>query len=191
LTVEQKKEEDSKTLMIVIPAAIACILIIVSVIMIIRCFTSNKNKNPIVIGSIKTEVVDTEIEPQFVMENDDTKNIFARPSTTPMNLADAIEGSDAKNQTTRAATTNAKTRKAIAPNSKQVVMANVGDTLDDGFGNHGNFSASKSNTNSFNDSAMKPFRPTSGDSLSLPVGSDNLNVSARDFHTQSACVRED
>lgn len=95
---EQKKEEDSRTLMIVIPAAIVGLLLVVAGVMIIRVCTNKKDLKPVVIKKVKTEIVDDEVEPQFVMDNDDTKNIFARPSTAPMNIASAIEGSDAKKQ---------------------------------------------------------------------------------------------
>lgn len=100
LTVEQKKEEDRETLLIAIPAAIVGLLVIVSCIMIIRCVTRNKTNKTAVVG-IKTKVVDIDVEPQFVME-DDGKNIFARPSTAPMNVAGDIEGSDAKKSISRA-----------------------------------------------------------------------------------------
>lgn len=82
--------------MIVIPAAIVGLLLIVACVMLVRVFTSKKNLPPIVIEKVKTDIHEDDVEPQFVMANDDTKNIFARPSTAPMNVGDAIEGSDAK-----------------------------------------------------------------------------------------------
>lgn len=144
LTVEQKKEEDRTTLMIAIPATIVGLLVIVSGIMIIRCFTCNKRKTA-VIADIKTEVVHVDVEPQFVLDNDDSKNIFARPSTAPMNVVSAIEGSDAKKPDISRTQhqINLKARKAKRAKIQVAKEQAFDDIADDGFGHHDNMSAQK------------------------------------------------
>jgi len=185
LTVEQKKEEDSRTLMIVIPAAIVGLLLVVACVMLIRVFTSKKDLKPIVISKVKTEIVEDEVEPQFVLDNDDTKNIFARPSTAPMNIACAIEGSDAKKgdecETGRG---NKKTKKIFIRKRKTTPNNQNSDEIDsgfapadgdDGFNNHGSLSNDFSGINSFNDSSRKPFRPDSRDSVMSPTSVDTAS----------------
>ena len=89
---EQVADDGNRTLLIVVPSAIVGILVIVAIIMAVRVYFNKKSqKHPLpleAVAQVKTDVI--EIEPQFVLEADDTKNIFARPSNAPFN-ADAIE----------------------------------------------------------------------------------------------------
>ncbi len=107
-----KEEEESSQLMIWIPAAIVGLLILVAVIMVIRVFVNKRNKQELVpiaqqLEKVKTEVVD--IEPQFVLEGDQSSNIFARTSNAFALGGEAIERSEVEKPGT--ATTQEKRKK--------------------------------------------------------------------------------
>lgn len=164
--------------MIWIPAAIVGLLVIVALAMIIRVFVSKRStEKPMstlaAIEKVKTEVVD--IEPQFVLDGDQTENIFARSSNI-FALGDAIE----KSEVTKPGSADTqqkrkkKQKKIIIRKRKQNEADTVRDDaegedkkndsdIDDGFGdNNGmNFSPDASRTSSFNSSQRKPFMASS------------------------------
>lgn len=85
------------------------------------------------------------MEPQFVLAADDSKNIFARPSTSPLN--EMIEGSDSKKPGT-AGSRKRKTKKVVVKRKvkdSRPGTANSGqngeDSGDDGFRNYDGTSA--------------------------------------------------
>ena len=170
--------------MIWIPAAIVGLLVLVAVAMIIRVFVAKREKEmPLqAIEKVKTEVVD--IEPQFVLEGDETNNIFAR-SSNAFALGDAIE----KSEVTKPGTANSqkkrktKTKKIVIRKRKQneadtVQGSAAGDgedrkndsDIEDGFGdnNASNFSPDASRTSSFNSSQRIAFMASQRDNLVSP-----------------------
>ena len=87
-TVTVESEEDKNTLMIMVPAIIVGVLVLVIGGMIVRYAMTKRGKAKAInsddVKAAKTDIVEEvgmDIEPQFVMDEDDAKNIFARPST--------------------------------------------------------------------------------------------------------------
>lgn len=73
------EEEQDRTLLIVIPAAILSLILIVAIIMFVRFLCNRKaqqEKLSHAIDMVKTEAI--KVEPQFVLEADDQKNIFSQ-----------------------------------------------------------------------------------------------------------------
>lgn len=82
--------------MIIVVAAIVGILAVAVIAMIVRMILNRRKMTGIpheMIGEVKTGVV--EVEPQFVLAADDSKNIFGRSSSTPFGQ-DVIENSENK-----------------------------------------------------------------------------------------------
>ena len=80
-------------MMVIIVASVIGVLIIAIIVMLVR--VALKKRQMQALNSDKIDEVFTgvvEVEPQFVLAADDSKNIFARPSTSPLN--DMIEGAD-------------------------------------------------------------------------------------------------
>ena len=80
-------------MMVIIVASVIGILIIAIFVMLVR--VTRKKRQMQALSSHKIDEVVTgvvEAEPQFVLAADDSKNIFARPSTSPLN--EMIENSD-------------------------------------------------------------------------------------------------
>lgn len=96
VVVEPKLEEESnRTMMIIMVASIIGVLLVIVIVMVVRVFMQKRKMEALPsekLGEVQTACI--EVEPQFVLAADDTKNIFARPSTAPLN--EAIEGSDNK-----------------------------------------------------------------------------------------------
>jgi hypothetical protein len=121
VTSEKKTEvtdEGNRSMMIIIVASIVGVLFLVIVAMIVRVFMNRKKLNTIphaMIGEVKTGVF--EVEPQFVLAADDSKNIFGRASSTPLGLD--IERSENK----KPGSSENKKRK-----HKKVVLRKVKDT---------------------------------------------------------------
>jgi len=171
--VAPKEEEGNgnRTVMIIIVASIIGVLLAVIIAMVVRV-SINKRKNLQVPVLVKDEVLTNviEVEPQFVLAADDSKNIFGRPSTSP--LTDAIEGSENKKPGTAASGEGKKRKKktvlrkrktdtASRPGtsgsgSQQAAIvreADGEDSVDDGFRNYDNNSQAP-------DSASKVFNET-------------------------------
>lgn len=113
---ELEKSESNNSLMIIIPAVIVGALVVVIGVMSVRYFI-NKNKPAdnseakAVAAAVKTDIVDVQFEPQFILDADDSKNIFAgRPSTAP--LSEDIERSEQKKP-------RKKTKKLVVRKRKQ------------------------------------------------------------------------
>lgn len=113
---EVEKSESNNSLMIIIPAVIVGALVVVIGVMSVRYFI-NKNKPAdnseakAVAAAVKTDIVDVQFEPQFILDADDSKNIFAgRPSTAP--LSEDIERSEQKKP-------RKKTKKLVVRKRKQ------------------------------------------------------------------------
>ena len=149
-----ESSEDSNTLMILVPAIIVGVLVLVIGGMIVRYTLGKRGQSKAIktedikAVNVKTDVIDRDvdnmdIEPQFVMDADDTKNIFGRASTA--GLTSAIEQSDQKKP--RKAKKK-KSRKPVKPstadglnltgmaNSMDNVKEEDDESLDDGFRNH-------------------------------------------------------
>lgn len=95
-TVNTKEAEGDGGIMIIVVAAIVGVLAVAVIAMIVRMILNRRKITGIphdVIGEVKTGVV--EVEPQFVLAADDSKNIFGRSSATPFGQ-DMIENSENK-----------------------------------------------------------------------------------------------
>jgi len=84
--------------LVIVSAAVVGLLVLVSIVMVIRVCNKRKTHglHPATMAEVKTAVIEIEedIEPQFVMEADDGKNIFGRPSTAALQMD--IEKSEAQ-----------------------------------------------------------------------------------------------
>lgn len=73
--------------MIIVSSAIVGLLVLVAIVMGIRFWNKSHQKGLKAdeVQVVKTEIVDApDFEPQFVLEADDSKNIFGRPSASAM-----------------------------------------------------------------------------------------------------------
>ena len=146
---EAVKEESasSNSLMIIISAACVGVLVVAIGFFTVRYF---KNKNGKQNGThekdmaaaVKTDIINVEgFEPQFVMEADDSKNIFGRPSTAPLGMD--IERSEQKKPRKKTKGKKLVIRKRKTPNSGSSDLNPLEegkqedeDSIDDGFRNH-------------------------------------------------------
>lgn len=138
-------------MMIIIIASVIGVLTLAIVIMLIRVAQKKRRMQALTtskIDEVATGVV--EIEPQFVLAADDSKNIFARPSTSPLN--EMIEGSDKKKPNTADSKKKRKTKKIVVrkkmPSATRDSKSSSGETFklerqdggedsgDDGFRNY-------------------------------------------------------
>jgi len=89
------EETSGNTAIIVIIGAIIGVLVLAVIAMLVRVSRKKKSLQtlpPEKLDAVMTGIV--EVEPQFVLAADDSKNIFGRPSSAPLN--EQIEGSDNK-----------------------------------------------------------------------------------------------
>lgn len=137
---EIKDEGENRNLMVIIVAAIVGVLAIVIIAMVVRMILNKQKVKGIpheVIGEVKTGVV--EVEPQFVLAADDSKNIFGRTSSTPFGN-DMIENSENKKPGT--GESNRRKKKTYLRKVKDPKPASAGneeekeDLGDDGFRNY-------------------------------------------------------
>ena len=139
---DSSKDADSdkggkkNNMMVIVVAAIVGVLFVVIVAMIARMIINRKKINAIpqeVIGEVKTGVV--EVEPQFVLVADDSKNIFGgRPSTAP--LGEDIEKSESRKPGSRDASKK-RIKKKVAKKLKEREERKEGEESgDDGFQNY-------------------------------------------------------
>ena len=92
----EEPNDENRSLMVIIVAAIIGVLVLVVVVMVVRVFVNKRNifiARDELIGDEKNND-NLEVEPQFVLAADDSKNIFGRPSTAP--LGQDIERSEIK-----------------------------------------------------------------------------------------------
>lgn len=116
--VEETEEESgsSSTAMIIIIASVIGVLLLVIGVMIMRVLLKKRQMETLT--SQKLEEVVTgivEIEPQFVLAADDSKNIFARPSTAALN---DIEASENKKPGTADSKRKRRTKKIVIRKKK-------------------------------------------------------------------------
>ena len=177
--VESEKSGSNNTMMIIIVASIVGVLFVLIIAMVAR-MVINRRKGwhgipRRVIGEVKTGVVD--VEPQFVLAPDDSKNIFGRPSTAPLG-EDAIERSE--NKKPGAGDSKRRTKKTVVRKVKDPRRASgeerkAGeDSDDDGFRNYEQHSPSKTTDSVLHDaSPSKVFNASSRSSSRLfdPQGS--------------------
>ena len=169
VTEVEEKSEDNTSLMILIPAVAVVILLGLAIAMLVRCYMKKKQAKeaPLeAIMKVKTDVV--EVEPQFVLENDESKNIFAR-SSHALALHEDIEktemtkpGSQSTERSKKKRAKKVVLRKAT-PGGSNAGMIQTGpiaeneEEHDDGFQNHDNFSPEKSHSGSSPNSTAKKF----------------------------------
>lgn len=100
VTIAEEKDtsSDSNGMIIIATAAIVGFLVLIAVIMAIRfCSKRNSKEQQIAeVKAVKTEVVEVDVEPQFVLEADDSKNIFGARTSTAMPFGSDIEKSEDK-----------------------------------------------------------------------------------------------
>lgn len=73
------EESDNKTMMILIPAVVLSLLLVIAIVMFTRFLCgrkAQKDKLSQAIDMVKTEAI--KVEPQFVLDGDDNKNIFSQ-----------------------------------------------------------------------------------------------------------------
>lgn len=149
----EAENSGSRDTMVIIVASIVGVLFLVVIAMVIRMVVNRKKITGIPqLHEVKTGVVD--VEPQFVLAADDSKNIFGRSSTAPFGQ-DMIEGSENKKPGTGQNKRRKKNvlRKVKDPKSKNEERKE-GDSDDDGFQNYDN-AESPSKLSSPNNTASK------------------------------------
>jgi hypothetical protein len=158
-------------MMIIIIASVIGVLLLVIGAMIVRVVLKKRSVETLSaqkIDEVFTGVV--EVEPQFVLAADDSKNIFARPSTAPLNDIEASENkkpgtadSRKKRKITKKVVVRKKmksaTRDINSASSEAVLKDQAGEESgDDGFRNYDGTSAPR--ILSPPDSATKSFNET-------------------------------
>lgn len=162
---EKEEDDGNRVMMTIIVASIIGVLLLVIVAMVVRVLL-NQRKMALLpfenVNDVQTGVV--EVEPQFVLAADDSKNIFGRPSTAHLN--EQIEGSDNKKPGTAGSGEGKKRRakkivirkRKTSAQGNQIVHDQGSDSMDDGFRNYDGTSAPR--VESPEDSATKGFNET-------------------------------
>jgi len=143
-----QKEENNSLMMVLIPSIVVAVLLIAAVTMVARvCMNKKKAENETAhqaVEKVKEEACD--VEPQFILAPDDSKDIFGRSSHAPLAAAnDAIEESEQK--TGRGDAKNKKRKgKKIVLRKKKVNEADAieeeeKEVYDDGFNNHADWNS--------------------------------------------------
>lgn len=138
------EESDNKTMMILIPAVILSLLLVIAIVMFTRFMCgrkAQKDKLTQAIDLVKTEAV--KVEPQFVLDGDDNKNIFSQMGKGP----DADFEKDEKARPERIQKKKKRRQKrlddlgsaySVGGTSRRSALDSrqVTEQVDDGFNNH-------------------------------------------------------
>jgi len=186
VTAEAEKTGNSKML-VIIAGAVVAILLITAVVMTIRFCASKDKQVKESVAQTKFKSETAEIEPQFVLAADDSKNIFGTAGISAID--DAIESADGKKPSTRKAKKSKRVvvrkinKNAGSPASpvEEEKHSNSGDEADDGFNNHGqNFSPDASmRSPDHNSSQSRFFNTNSRDSNAKMLSTGSVGVSIK------------
>ena len=99
-------------MMVIIVASVIAVLLIAIIVMLVRVSRKKRQMQGLTTSKIDEVVTGVvEVEPQFVLAADDSKNIFARPSTSPLN--EMIENSDNRKPGTADSKRKRKVKKVL------------------------------------------------------------------------------
>lgn len=160
--------------LILVAGAVVALLLIVAVVMAIRFFRNREKAVKEEVAQTKFKSETAEIEPQFVLAADDSKNIFGNAR---LSIDDAIEEADEKKITSR----KKKVKKVVvrkltkkdgtAPDPVEEEKGE-GSDIDDGFRNHGEMMSPNASLRSpdVNSSGSRFFNTQSRDSHAKMLG---------------------
>lgn len=140
VTAEAEEKSDNKML-IIIAGAVVGVLVITAIVMTIRFCQNKDGQVRKVVANTKFKSETNEIEPQFVLAADDSKNIFSAAGTG-LAIDDAIENAEDKKTTSKKKKTKKIVVRKINKDSNSPASpveedkGEDSDENDDGFRNH-------------------------------------------------------